>query len=260
LVLSSYHFDAYAMSTTNYLVTGGNRGIGLGLVSTLLKRPHTIVVATVRNITQEITETLNALPSGQGSRVIIAKLDSFNDSDAKQVVEKLQKEDNIDRLDVVIANSAISKYYGPALSTPISEVREHFEVNAVAPLLLFQAVWPLLERSNAPKFVVISTGVASISQMGEWPIAATAYGGSKVMLNYFVRKIHCENEKLVAFPINPGWVQTDMGNMGARSAGMKEAPTTVEESVSGLLDKIDNATREKTSGTFQSFDGYEWKW
>lgn len=192
------------MSTTNYLVTGGNRGIGFGLVSTLLKRPHTIVVATVRNITEEITKSLNALPTGHGSRVIIAKLDSLNDSDAKQVVERLQKEENVDKLDVVIANSGISKYYGPAVSTPISEVREHFEVNAAAPLLLFQAVWPLLEKSDAPKFVVISTCVASIGDMDQTPLAATAYGGSKVMLNYFVRKIHFENEKLTAFPIHPG--------------------------------------------------------
>lgn len=192
------------MSTTNYLVTGGNRGIGFGLVSALLKRPQTIVVATVRNISQEIEETLHTLPTGQGSRIIIAKLDSFNDSDAKQVVERLHKEENVNKLDVVIANSAISKSYSPALSTSISEVREHFEVNAVAPLLLFQAVWSLLENSDAPKFVVISSGVASIGEMGEWPIAATAYGGSKVMLNYFVRKIHFENEKLIAFPINPG--------------------------------------------------------
>lgn len=34
------------------------------------------------------------------------------------------------------------------------------------------------------------------------------------------------------------WVQTDMGNMGAHSVGMKEAPVTVEESVSGLLNKV----------------------
>ena len=34
------------------------------------------------------------------------------------------------------------------------------------------------------------------------------------------------------------WVQTDMGTMGAKSAGMKKAPTTVEESITGMLNKV----------------------
>ena len=74
-----------------------------------------------------------------------------------------------------------------------------------------------------------------------------------------------------------------MGNTGAASAGMKEAPVTLKESVDGILSKVcyflicyaiicvidlcmlirlkvDSATREKTSGTFQSFDDSKWAW
>lgn len=35
----------------------------------------------------------------------------------------------------------------------------------------------------------------------------------------------------------PSWVQTDMGNTGAQAVGMPEAPVTLEQSVSGMLDK-----------------------
>lgn len=44
--------------------------------------------------------------------------------------------------------------------------------------------------------------------------------------------------------ISSRWVQTDMGNQGAAFAGMKEAPITIQTSVGGIVDKIDNATRE----------------
>ena len=51
-----------------------------------------------------------------------------------------------------------------------------------------------------------------------------------------------------------------MGNLGALAHGMPEAPTPIAESVDGIVDKIDSATREKTSGTFVSYDGTKYPW
>ena len=56
------------------------------------------------------------------------------------------------------------------------------------------------------------------------------------------------------------FVQTDLGNTGAAFFGMKEATTTIGDSVEGLTKVIDNATREKTSGHFPDFEGGEWAW
>lgn len=118
----------------------------------------------------------------------------------------LQKEHQIDHIDVVVAMAGISKYYEVAAKTAISEVRDHFEVNSVGPLLLFQATLPLLEKSAHPVFVGISTGIASIGDMHTMPMPVTAYGMSKVALNYLVQKIHLENPSLVAFVLSPGYV------------------------------------------------------
>jgi hypothetical protein len=35
-----------------------------------------------------------------------------------------------------------------------------------------------------------------------------------------------------------GWIQTEMGNAGARNVGMEQAGTTVEGSVAGLVNKV----------------------
>lgn len=193
-------------STTNYLVTGGNRGIGLGFVSTLLLRPSSVVIAAVRDLNHDTSKALSDLPTGENSRLIVVKVDSTSDADAEAAVASLQKEHHISKLDVVIANSGIAKHSGPAVSTPVSEIREHFEVNAVAPLLLFQASWPLLEKSDNPKFVTITSAVGSIGDMDRIPWPTSAYGTSKAAVNYLTRKIHFENEKLIAFPIHPGYV------------------------------------------------------
>jgi norsolorinic acid ketoreductase len=56
------------------------------------------------------------------------------------------------------------------------------------------------------------------------------------------------------------FVQTDMGNNGARRVGMEKAFTEVDVCVSGLVSIMDEATREKTSGHFCTWDGGEFAW
>ncbi|RDW61497.1 aflatoxin biosynthesis ketoreductase nor-1-like protein [Coleophoma crateriformis] len=243
-----------------YLITGANRGLGRGLVEALAQRPNVTIVAGVRDLENASSKSLSTLSVGAGSKIINVKIDSKDPSTVKTAVSSLSSEHNISHLDIVIANAGISKYYGAAAQTPISEVNEHFEVNAVATLVLFQETWPLLQKAEKPMFVAMSTGIASIGDMGSLPLPATAYGMSKAALNYMVRKIHFENPGLNAWVMSPGWVQTDQGNAGAAAVGMDAAPVTLEQSVTGMLDKIDNATREETSGTFQSFDETKYAW
>lgn len=51
-----------------------------------------------------------------------------------------------------------------------------------------------------------------------------------------------------------------MGNAGALANGLTEAPVTIKASVDGMMSKIDNATRDSTSGKFVSFDGEHINW
>lgn len=247
-------------STKTYLITGANRGLGRGLLEALIQRPNTLVVAGVRNLSDPTVKSLESVKTGSGSKVITVVINSNDDSSAQKAIDVLKTQHGITKLDTVIANAGISNYYGPATTTPVSEVREHFEVNAVGTIVLFQAAWPLLKLSSNPLFVALSTGIASIGDMEGLPLPSTAYGMSKVAINYMVRKTHFENPELTAFVISPGWVQTEMGNMGATAAGMEKAPVTLEESINGMLTKIDNATRKGTSGTFQSFDDTQFAW
>ncbi len=34
------------------------------------------------------------------------------------------------------------------------------------------------------------------------------------------------------------WVQTDMGNAGARAFGLKEAPLSIDESINGIVQVV----------------------
>jgi len=89
-------------SNTVYLITGANRGLGLGLVTALLKRPNTIIIAGVRDVTSSSSQALLSLHTAEASKVVLAHIDSNDQRSAELAVKGLE---DIDKIDIVIANA-----------------------------------------------------------------------------------------------------------------------------------------------------------
>ena len=142
----------------------------------------------------------------------------------------------------------------------LDDLQEHIQVNVYGPLTLFQATLPLLERSANPKFAAVGSPLGSIGGMESRPFPSASYGISKAALHWIVRKIHQEHSNITAFVLDPGFVQTDMGNEGARKVGMEKAFLTIEQSINFMVPVVDNATKEKTSGHFPSIEGGDFAW
>lgn len=188
-----------------YLITTLS-GLGLGLTEVYLARPNNTVIVALRNPSNlESVASLHALPVGTGSKLIIVKIDSLSETDAADAVTLLQTEHGIESLDVVIANSGIYTNREPAVAVPMSQMRIHFEVNTLGPLILFQATAALLEASKAGegKFFVMSSAISSIELI--FPMPNTAYGMSKAAGNFITRKIHHEHPNIIAAALNPGY-------------------------------------------------------
>ncbi|KAH6883107.1 hypothetical protein BKA58DRAFT_416932 [Alternaria rosae] len=246
-----------SMAGTTYLITGAARGLGKAMVETYLARPNNTVIAVAR--TTSSAESLKSLPAGKDSKLIVVAYDSRDTEGPKKAVEEL-KSQGITTIDTVIANAGISSDYAPVASVSLDVLKSHVEVNAYGPLLLFQAVLPLLLKSSNPKFAALGTPIASITGMESRPFPMAAYGMSKVMLHWMVCKAHFDHPELTAFVLDPGFVQTDMGNEGAKTFGMEKAFITVEDSANFLVSTIDKATREETSGHFPTIEGGDFKW
>lgn len=246
------------MSGQVIVITGANRGIGKGLLSAYIARPSTTVIAAVRDPAKGAKD-LASVAIGKDSKLIIVKIDSTVDSDPAAAAKELENKHSISKVDVLVSNAGLLEGITPTLQTSLKNVRDQFEVNTIGPLVLIQAFWPLLEKSDAPKFFVLSSTLASIGDMEAAPVPFFGYGLSKAAANYLVRKVHFENPTLTSMAFHPGWVQTDMGNGAAVGVGMTEAPNTLEESVTGLLGLFDGANREK-SGTFLSITGEPVAW
>jgi len=148
------------MSTpTVYLVSGANRGIGLGLVTQLAKRSNAVVFAGAR--TPSTASSLQALTSQHPGKFPVLTLVSGDEVGNRAAVAEIKR--IVGRLDVVIANAGICSLIAPAMETTPEVMREHYDVNVIGTLVLFQATYPLLSASTpTPKFIPISSGAGSI--------------------------------------------------------------------------------------------------
>lgn len=135
---------------------------------------------------------------GEGSTYHVLMLDAI--TSPVEVRERFAK---LDHVDVLIANAGMATSMGMSLDTTAGDLQAHFAVNTTAPLILFQALWPLLQKSKLPKFIPISSSVGSIA-ISELP--GGAYGPSKAALNWITRRLHVECEKagLVSVAVHPG--------------------------------------------------------
>jgi norsolorinic acid ketoreductase len=248
-------------SPSTVLVTGSNKGIGKGLLASYLARPSTTAIALVRNPNHSTSQSLHALPTGKGSKLIILQYDASVAESAKSAISTLQSSYNIDHLDIVVANSGMLGYHGPSTAAKQADFLDPFITNTLGAIFLFDAAQPLLEKSSNPKFFTISSAMGSMGKLEAYaPMPMMPYSVSKAAINFAMRKLHFEFPQIVVSPLQPGWVQTDMGAEAAEAVGVKEGPpVTIEQCVTGLSKQIDGATRE-TSGRFWAFDGEEIPW
>ena len=139
------------------------------------------------------------------AELILVKVDSMSDNDASALASDFQTRTGADHIDIVIANAAVQNHiYSPLAQVDIGQVEKHLAVNTIGPLKLFQAMLPLLQKSSNPKFVLLGSPMGSISGMEARPMPMGAYGVSKAAAHHLVRKIHFENEGLIAFAVDPG--------------------------------------------------------
>ncbi|KAK0635460.1 hypothetical protein B0T17DRAFT_502991 [Bombardia bombarda] len=246
------------MASTVVLISGANRGIGKGLLALYLAKPNHVVIAANRDPSHASSKALSDLPKGEGSSLIVVKVDATSPTDALEAVKSLEKDHEVDHLDIVIANAGVCYTWPKVSEVTIEDLQGHFVPNVHGLLFLYQATLPLLRKSSNGKWITI--GSCSAWLTNQLDMANAAYAPSKVVAHWLTKAIHREEPTLVAFPIDPGWVQTDLGNTGAHAFGFESAPLKVEDVVAGIDKIVSVATREEHGGKLIQWDGAVLPW
>lgn len=164
-------------------------GIGNALAQTYLARPNCTVVGTIRDHSTPGVVELKEAFQGSGSSLLLIKLDSALPEDATSAVKEITTQ-GIDHIDILIVNAGISPPVITLEAVNLEEVTSAFHVNAIGPLALYQACYPLLKKSRHAKFVAISSAAGSLSAMERYNAhVAPAYCISKAALNWITLSV-----------------------------------------------------------------------
>lgn len=152
------------MATTNVFITGGNRGLGEGLVRRYLGLPNHIVIAGNRNPEHPTSRALWDLPVADGSKLIVVKIDVTVQQNAFDAVKELEEKHGIDHLDVVIANAGICNAMPSVFDLKLSDLKAHNEANVYGFISLYQATRALLKKSNkGPQLIAMGSNAGDIA-------------------------------------------------------------------------------------------------
>ncbi|MGB3756230.1 MAG: SDR family oxidoreductase [Rivularia sp. (in: cyanobacteria)] len=216
-----------------YLVTGANRGIGLEYCRQLKERGDD-VIAVCRSTSDELKDL--------GVQVE-TDVDITTESSVAQLVKKLDGK----QLDVLINNAGIIERVSLD-NLDFDSIRKQFEVNAVGPLRLTQAL--LNNLKSGSKIIFMTSRMGSIDDNTSG--GSYGYRMSKVALSMAGKSLS-EDLKSKNIPVailHPGLVKTRMTGFSG---------ITTEESVKGLLARIDELKMENT-GTFWHSNGEVLPW
>lgn len=206
-----------------YIVTGANRGLGLEFVTQLAERGDE-VIATCR--TPEQAEELNALATSHDG-VSVHQLDVANVEQLTAFVSAVSTQG----AEVLINNAGIYPKGGSLGELNYDAFTQGFEVNAIAPIRLAEALLPHL--TGAKIIANVTSQMGSIEDNGSG--GSYAYRMSKAALNMGIKSLAIDtvDRGFTSFLLHPGWVQTDMGGPNAM--------ITTTQSINGMLEVIDKS-------------------
>ena len=139
-------------------------------------------------------------------------------------------------------------------------LQQVFAVNALAPILLAQALLPLLRHRERSVFASLSARVGSIgdNRLGGW----YAYRASKAAQNQLLKTLSLELRRraprCVVLALHPGTVDTALSRPFQRNVPAHKL-FSVERAAQQLIEIIERAT-PATSGAFLAWDGSEIPW
>ncbi|XP_064526872.1 C-signal-like isoform X2 [Pseudopipra pipra] len=250
------------------LVTGANRGIGLGFVQHFLKMPNPPqwVFAGCRDPKGQRAQELQNLASKHPNLVIIP-LEVSDPASIKAAAARVEELLGGSGLNILINNAGILNPISLDKET-LETMTQIYTTNTVGPLLLGQAFLPLLKKAaqgspgsgmscSKAAIVNISSIGGSIASFSAWEmIQASSYRCSKAALNMLTKcqSLAYKEHGIFCAALHPGWVQTDMGSGGGHTP-----PVTVDASVTGML-KVLSSLSEKDTGTFLDWEGKVVPW
>ncbi|XP_067634561.1 C-signal [Eurosta solidaginis] len=243
------------------LITGCNRGLGLGLVKVLVKssKPPQHIFATCRDLANA-TELKDLAAINPSIHILEIDLNNFNSYEnlTKQINEMVKDEG----LNVLFNNAGFAPKSTRITTIKLDDLMQALQINTVAPIMLTKACLPLLKQASEANcnmemgvrraaIINMSSILGSIGANTDG--AMYAYRTSKAALNAATKSMSIDLSKneILSVSLHPGWVRTDMGGANA--------PLDVQTSSSKIIETLLKLGKTDNGGFYQ-YDGKHLPW
>ena len=213
------------------LVTGANKGIGFE-VARQLARKNFHVFLGARNEKAGRTAADKLQSDGE---ITFIQIDVADPESIKRAAKEFSKQS--ERLDTLVNNAGILLDDDKdILKVSVETFEKTLRTNTLAPLLVAQTFAPVLQKSDAPRIVNVSSGGGQLADGADgW---APAYCISKTALNGVTSQLTAALPKFAINSVCPGWVRTDMGGANATRS--------IQEGASGVVWLAADAPQNET--------------
>lgn len=208
------------------LITGGSRGIGLGIATALLQIGYNVVI-TGRD-PRRLAETVRTL-SGDGADRAAGFACDVRDAEAQKAVvaETLKK---FGSLDVLVANAGIG-HFAPVDQLTLEQWRETIDTNLSGVFYSIHAALDALKESKGYVFTISSLAGTNFFASG------SAYNASKFGLTGFTQAVMMDLRRfgIRVSTIMPGSVATDFSGKPQADEGWKIQPEDIGQMIADLV-------------------------
>ncbi len=226
------------------LITGANRGIGLALTHSCLRRDDK-VIACCRDPyhARALHQLAEIYPELAIHQLDVSRGEEF--LELKTALGEMP-------IDLLISNAGV---LGPAQQgfgeTDYHLWNEVFTINTMASMRLAETFFQNLKDSEGRTLLCISSIMGSITANQEG--GNYLYRTSKAALNALVKNLAMDlaGDEIRVLAMHPGWVQTEMGGEGAT--------VPPEQSAVNILETLAQPLAQH-SGSFLSYDGTTLPW
>lgn len=230
------------------LITGANRGLGLGLTGAYLEDGWNVIAVSRKPLPDG--------PHAGHDRLEVHRCNLIDDGDLDRLAEAMSGR----TIDVLINNAGRMAKRSGAAGAEDQQGFGHFDrglwqavfdLNLFTPMRLSELLVESVARAPRGRIVTLSSMLGSMAMNDSGGLYA--YRASKAGVNAIMKTMAVDlaDRGVIAVAMHPGWVRTDMGG--------PDAPLDVDTSIRGMKKVIDGL-RPQDSGEFLSWDGSRLPW
>jgi NAD(P)-dependent dehydrogenase (short-subunit alcohol dehydrogenase family) len=192
------------MNTITF-ITGANKGLGYETARRLTELGHTVIVGA-RDAARG-----QAAADALGARFV--PIDVTDDASVKRAVADVQAHEG--RVDTLVNNAGIIGAHGPAPELSGDDAELVFGTNVISVVRVTNAFLPLLERSDTPAVINVSSGMGSFAlthdpERVESKITSPLYTASKAAVTMLTTQYAKAIPGVRFNAADPGYTATDL--------------------------------------------------